>query len=68
MQRKFKNSFAMQRLRKNLLQCNYFNRLKKNKKSIFSVEVAQNPAKIGNRNFTKCEVIKTTWSGHHDVT
>ena len=36
----------MQRLRKKLLQYNDFNRLKKNKKSIFSVEIAQNPAKI----------------------
>ena len=37
--------------KKKRLQCNDFNRLKKNKKSIFSVEIPQNPAKI--------DVIKT---------
>ena len=63
---KFENSFAMQRLRKKLLQSHDFNRLKKNKKSIFSVAIAQNPGKIWNRNFAKYDVIKTTWSG--DVT
>ena len=57
----------MQRLRKKLLQCNDFNRLKKNKKSIFSLEIAQNPTKIWNMIFTKYDVIKTTWSGPSDV-
>ena len=49
---------------KKLLQCNDFNRLKKNKKSIFSIKIAQKLAKIWNRKFTKYDVIKTTWSGH----
>ena len=47
MQWQFENSFAMQRLqKKKLLQCNIFNRLKKNEKSIFGVEIAQNPHKF----------------------
>ena len=43
---KIQNSFAMQRLFKKNLKCNDFNRLKKNKKSIFSIEIVQNPAKV----------------------
>ena len=45
---------------KKLLQSDDFNILKKSKKSIFGVEIAQNPEKIRNRNFTKYDVIKTT--------
>ena len=36
----------MKNCMKKLLQCNDFNRLKKNKKSIFTEEIAQNLPKI----------------------
>ena len=50
---KIRKYFYSANTSKKLLQCNDFNRLKNNKKLIFSIEIAENPPKIRNRNFTK---------------
>ena len=43
---KIRKFFCNAKTSKKTLQCNDFNRLKKNKKSIFSEEIAQNPQKF----------------------